>query len=206
MVGIYSLLLCLFVRLRISQRRKNDSGAKLRTFVRLLSGMSLSHFMVNCWQSEFGAVWWDRPCVLVANALVYLLGTVGRKLNQRCQNEVSRFVGCDNADTHYPYVYTGRMYGPYTVCIFACTSVEKCTRAYGPCEWPYNPRTLRDSIFVEITSLLTQKVTSRKMYWTNFDGESKTQTKGLTCKRVSTRHSKMLSDFHFRVFFFIWFM
>jgi len=42
MVGILSLL-CLFVRLRISQQQKKDSSVKLRVLV--LSGMSFSHFI-----------------------------------------------------------------------------------------------------------------------------------------------------------------
>jgi len=39
---------CLFVRLRISQRRKKDSGVQLRTLVRLLSGQVFSNFS-NFW-------------------------------------------------------------------------------------------------------------------------------------------------------------
>jgi len=151
------------------------SGGKMtaaRNFARLFDYYLAWVFpiLVNCWQSEFGAVWWDRLCVLVANALVYLLGTVGRKMNQRRQNEVSRFVGCDNADTHYPYVYTGRMYGPYTVCIFACTSVEKCTRAYGPCEWPVQSQNspwfyiCRNYVTTDAKSHVTQNVLD-KLWW-----------------------------------------
>jgi len=42
---------CLYVRLQISQWREKDSGVKLCVLVRLLSGMSFSHF------DEFWLTW-----------------------------------------------------------------------------------------------------------------------------------------------------
>jgi len=59
--------------------------------------------LVNCWQSEFAAVWWDMR-----------LGCKRTCLSAR-QLWVVKWTRV--ADTHYPYIYTGHMYGPYTVCI-----------------------------------------------------------------------------------------
>ena len=76
----------------IGTAAEKDTGMKLRMLVRLLPGMSFSH-IGEIWPRGRRVDSWNRApyggiCVLFANAVVYLLGTVGRKMNQ-----MSRFVG-----------------------------------------------------------------------------------------------------------------
>jgi len=81
------LFVCLFVRLRISQRRKKGSGVKLCRLVRLLSGMSFSHF------DELWLAWSHGGGTTSGMSYIHIAPAYKSYLGKKLRGQDSRTVG-----------------------------------------------------------------------------------------------------------------